>query len=184
MSKIKKTSSLAHRRTNVRPAVGNQPRSGAQNTSDNEVNNGDKRIVPPRGVIHICSICQFKNGSHQRICFPMPYSNFRGAVDEEIRLQTTEEEKERLLNAQVAFWKGEITEEQGKFATFAFLTSSPMVIRWTLKSFSEEQSFGIIINFIEGRNKHKTLCMPTDKWYLFLHELDNRLNQLGCCQIR
>lgn len=178
MSKSKKTSSRAHRRTNVRPAVENQPQSSAQNTTGNEVNNGVQRGVPPHGLIHICSIFQFQNGSHQRICFNVPYSNFRGAVDEEIRLQTTEKEKAQLLDAQVAFWKGEITEEMGKFATFSFLTSSPMVIRWTLKSYNEGQSFGIIINFLEGRNEHKTLCIPIDKYHLFLHELDNKLNQL------
>lgn len=176
MSKSKKTSSRAHRRKNVRPAVENQPQSGAQNTTGNEVNDGGQSEIPPHNLIHICSICQFQNGSRQRICFTKPYSNFKGAVDEEIRLPTTEKEKAQLLDAQVAFWKGEITEEMGKFATFAFLTASPMVIRWTLKSFNEGQSFGIIINFIEGRYEYKSLCMPTDKWYLFLHELDNRLN--------
>lgn len=89
------------------------------------------------------------------------YENFLGAVNDEIAHPSTEEEKMDWFIWQHCYAKGQISIDSVKPAVFALVTTSPLVIKSTLRTYREEQSFGIIITLQENSPEYEIACMPT-----------------------
>lgn len=122
--------------------------------------------------VFFASVCEYIDGTVGFFKHKVPFESFKGAVEDEFTNPTPQNEKESLLDLQVNYWKGCIDRNSAKFYTFSFLTISPLVRRSALETYSEQQTFGIVIHFKEGVRSHQIQTMPIDSWYEYTGEIE------------
>lgn len=171
MSKIKQPSSRAQRRSKVRPTCNNKRQSSAKYRRNQISNLYVPLISNPDKAIHICSISVFENVINRAIQHDIEFNYLEEAVLQEIKLPSTEEEKDKYNKAIVYDFKGLVDEFTAAVGIISYLACNQKVVKSILETYAQEKTFGIVVKFIQEGNELDVQCMPVYFWYDYVAKL-------------
>lgn len=129
-----------------------------------------QRCTENSNPINSIEVRVYKVNGTQAKCnhaFYVSYEHFKGAIFEEFKEPSSQIEQQEYFKAITQSIEGKIHDFKTAVGTFSFLACCNNVIHATLKRFSEEKSFGIVI--LCSDMNISVLCMSSEE----LNNLDN-----------